>query len=178
PVTSLAPPQRLRFSLGPEIAPEVEKAKRHLDSLAADLDFDCFRHAGVGGAWLPPEAVLQVALQVAFYRAHGSLCASCEPTSLRRLLPGATDLLRPPAPPCLALATAMDTPTPQRGGGGACPPNPAPLPTAQVLQGQGPERHLQGLRQAALAGGEPLPPLFTDPAYALANHFRLCTLQV
>ncbi|NXC05758.1 CPT2 palmitoyltransferase, partial [Orthonyx spaldingii] len=49
---------------------------------------------------------------------------------------------------------------------------------AQVLSGQGAERHLQGLRQAALAAGEPLPEIFLDPAYAQATHFRLCTLQV
>ncbi|XP_068027149.1 LOW QUALITY PROTEIN: carnitine O-acetyltransferase-like, partial [Melanerpes formicivorus] len=227
PVTSLAHPQRLRFSLGPEIAPEVERAKKHLDSLAADVDFDCFWHEGVAGAGLPPEALLQVALQVAFYRAHGSLCASCEPTSLRRVLPGATDLLRPPGPPCLALATALDTPhtEPQvllsllreaveaeaqnreRGGcgsegwawlrrvgvayvkgvgvasgwvylkGGAWPAQ-RPCWALRCCRGRAPERHLQGLRQAALAGGEPLPPIFTDPAYAQANHFRLCTLQV
>lgn len=47
-----------------------------------------------------------------------------------------------------------------------------------MLAGRGPERHLQRLRQAALAGGEPLPRLFLDPAYARATHFRLCTLQV
>ncbi|KAF1578562.1 Carnitine O-acetyltransferase, partial [Eudyptes moseleyi] len=48
----------------------------------------------------------------------------------------------------------------------------------QVLAGQGAERHLQGLRQAAIAAGEPLPEIFMDPAYALATHFRLCTVQV
>lgn len=49
---------------------------------------------------------------------------------------------------------------------------------AQVLAGLGAERHLQGLRQAAIAAGEPLPEIFMDPAYALATHFRLCTTQV
>ncbi|NXY55830.1 CACP acetyltransferase, partial [Callaeas wilsoni] len=58
---------------------------------------------------------------------------------------------------------------------GVCPGDPLP---AQVLSGQGAERHLQGLRQAALEAGEPLPEIFLDPAYAQATHFRLCTLQV
>ncbi|NWV38243.1 CACP acetyltransferase, partial [Grantiella picta] len=47
----------------------------------------------------------------------------------------------------------------------------------QVLSGQGAERHLQGLRQAALSAGEALPEIFLDPAFAQASHFRLCTLQ-
>ncbi|NXV82559.1 CPT2 palmitoyltransferase, partial [Atlantisia rogersi] len=56
-----------------------------------------------------------------------------------------------------------------RGHGGRVP---------QVLSGLGAERHLQRLRHAALAAGEPLPEIFLDPAYAQATHFRLCTLQV
>ncbi|NXV57975.1 CACP acetyltransferase, partial [Molothrus ater] len=176
------PPQRLRFSVGPELAAEVERAKKHLDSLAADVDVHCFSHEGFGeGAGPRAEAVVQVGLQVAFYRAHGALCATCEPLSLRRVLPGCTDLLRPPGPPCLALARALEEPHAQ-------PEELLALlreaveeqesRTREVLSGQGPERHLQGLRQAALAAGEPLPEIFLDPAYAQATHFRLCTLQV
>lgn len=133
-------------------------------SLAADVDIHCFSHEGFGaGGGLRPEALVQVALQVAFYRygggtgpggagvprgggawgvqgggrvacggprpcppprAHGSLCASCEPTALRHVLPGCSDLLRPPGPPCLALAHALDDPHASvrgAGGGAACP---------------------------------------------------------
>ncbi|NWZ60761.1 CACP acetyltransferase, partial [Haliaeetus albicilla] len=178
----LPPPQRLRFSLGPETAPEVERAKRHLDSLAADVDVHCFSHEGFGvGGALRPEAIVQVALQVAFYRAHGSLCASCEPTSLRHVLPGCTDLLRPPGPPCLALARALDDPHAEPELQLALLREAVEAQsrrTQEVLAGQGAERHLQGLRQAAIAAGEPLPEIFMDPAYALATHFRLCTVQV
>ncbi|NXL80360.1 CACP acetyltransferase, partial [Leptocoma aspasia] len=114
-------------------------------------------------------------------RAHGSLCATCEPLSLRQVLPGCTDLLRPPGPPCLALARALDDPDAQpelllallREAVEAQESR-----TQEVLSGQGAERHLQGLRQAALAAGEPLPEIFLDPAYAQVTHFRLCTLQV
>ncbi|NXS88521.1 CACP acetyltransferase, partial [Erpornis zantholeuca] len=152
-------------------------------SLAADVDLHCFSHEGFGaGAGLRPEAIVQVALQVAFYRAHGSLCATCEPLSLRQVLPGCTDLVRPPGPPCLALAQALDHPEAQVRAGralGGAGVGPGWLPAhAQVLSGRGPERHLQALRQAALSAGEPLPEIFLDPAYAQATHFRLCLLQV
>ncbi|NXV94938.1 CACP acetyltransferase, partial [Calonectris borealis] len=190
----LPPPQRLRFSLGPETAPEVERAKRHLDSLAADVEVHCFSHEGFGaGGGLRAEAIVQVALQVAFYRAHGSLCASCEPTSLRHVLPGCTDLLRPPGPPCLALARALDDPQAEAelqlallgeaveaqsrhrqevrgrgcGGGGA-----------GGRGGRGAGRPRRGLRRAPIAAGAPLPDIFMAPAYALATHFRRCTVQV
>ncbi|KAF1555870.1 hypothetical protein FQV10_0007673, partial [Eudyptes schlegeli] len=112
----LPPPQRLRFSLGPETAPEVERAKRHLDRWGSRGGAGSW--GSRGGSW-------------GVNGAHGSLCASCEPTSLRHVLPGCTDLLRPPGPPCLALARALDDPQAQvggaswpRGGGGggtSCP---------------------------------------------------------
>ncbi|NXD04136.1 CACP acetyltransferase, partial [Certhia familiaris] len=182
PPPSLPPPQRLRFSVGPEIAPEVERAKRHLDSLAADVELHCFSHQGFGeGAGPRAEAVVQVGLQVAFYRAHGSLCATCEPLSLRRVLPGCTDLLRPPGPPCLALARALDDPDAQPELLLALLHEAVEAQdrrTQEVLSGQGAERHLQGLRQVALEAGEPLPEIFLDPSYVQATHFRLCTLQV
>ncbi|XP_064262452.1 LOW QUALITY PROTEIN: carnitine O-acetyltransferase-like, partial [Passer domesticus] len=178
----LPPPQRLRFSVGAELGAELERAKRHLDSLAADVELHCFSHEGFGlGAGPRARALVGVGLQVAFYRAHGSLCATCEPLSLRRALPGCTDLLRPPGPPCLALARALEEPEAQ-------PQELLALLRAaveehesrarEVLSGQGAERHLQGLREAALEAGEPLPEIFLDPAYAQATHFRLCTLQV
>ncbi|NXQ32861.1 CACP acetyltransferase, partial [Alaudala cheleensis] len=86
----------------------------HAPSLAADVELFCFTYEGFAeGAGPRAEALVQVALQVAFYRAHGSLCATCEPLSLRRVLPGCTDLLRPPGPPCLALARALDDPDAQ-----------------------------------------------------------------
>ncbi|NXQ37054.1 CACP acetyltransferase, partial [Alaudala cheleensis] len=154
----------------------------HAPSLAADVELFCFTYEGFAeGAGPRAEALVQVALQVAFYRAHGSLCATCEPLSLRRVLPGCTDLLRPPGPPCLALARALDDPDAQpelllallREAVEAQDSR-----TQEVLSGQGAGRPLQGLRQAALEAGEPLPELFLDPAYAQATHFRLCTLQV
>ncbi|XP_005062938.1 PREDICTED: carnitine O-acetyltransferase-like [Ficedula albicollis] len=114
-------------------------------------------------------------------RAHGSLCATCEPLSLRQVLPGCTDLLRPPGPPCLALARALDDPDAQPELLLALLREAVEAQerrTQEVLSGRGPERHLQRLREAALQAGEPLPEIFLDPGYAQATHFRLCTLQV
>ncbi|XP_053908041.1 carnitine O-acetyltransferase-like isoform X2 [Cuculus canorus] len=117
PPSSFPSPERLRFSLSPEIGPEIERAKRHLDSLAADTSVLCFSHEGFGATPRARE-LLQVALQAAFHSAHGRLCASCEPTALGRALPGGADLLRPPEGLCAALATALRHAPPP---GGALP---------------------------------------------------------
>ncbi|XP_074713956.1 carnitine O-acetyltransferase-like [Strix uralensis] len=114
----------------------------------------------------------------------GPTAPSAPPASRRPCAtscPAALTCCAPPGPPCLALARALDDPHVE-------PELQLSLlqeaveaqsrRTQEVLAGQGAERHLQGLRQAAIAAGEPLPEIFLDPAYALATHFRLCTLQV
>ncbi|XP_066842778.1 carnitine O-acetyltransferase-like [Anser cygnoides] len=182
PVPALPPPQRLRFSLSPEIEPEVRRAKRHLDSLAADVEVHCFTHEGFGEAGpAQAEALLQVALQVAFYRVHGTLSACAEAPPLRpRPLPH-PHLVLPPGLLCLRLARALQRPgtKPQAllsllGAAAAAQRQRAD----EVAAGQGAERHLRALGLAAVGLGEPLPELFRDPGYARATHFRLCTLQV
>lgn len=182
PLPALPPPQHLRFSLSPEIEPEVRRAKRHLDSLAADVEVHCFTHEGFGDVEpAQAEALVQVALQVAFYRVHGTLSACAEAPPLRpRPLPH-PHLVLPPGPLCLRLARALQRPgtKPQAllsllGAAAAAQRQRAD----EVAAGQGAERHLRALGLAAVGLGEPLPELFRDPGYARATHFRLCTLQV
>ncbi|KAM9119680.1 carnitine O-acetyltransferase-like [Pangshura tecta] len=48
----------------------------------------------------------------------------------------------------------------------------------QVLAGQGIDRHLLGLKLAAIGDGQRLPGIFMDTAYAIATHCRLLTGQV
>lgn len=182
PGLSVPRPQRLRFCVGPEMGPEVQRARRHLDSLAADVELHCFSHEGFGpGGAAREEALLHVALQVAFFRLHGSVSACAEAPPLRpRPLPRPA-LVLPPGPRCRALAKALQEPTAK----------PEVLRALlweaveaqqqrmeEVAAGQGAERHLRALGLTAVAGGEPLPELFRDLGYARATHFRLCTLQV
>ncbi|XP_075345518.1 carnitine O-acetyltransferase-like isoform X5 [Mycteria americana] len=124
-------PQRLRFSLGPETAPEVERAKRHLDSLAADVDVHCFSHEGFGaGGGLRPEAIVQVALQVAFYRcwpgrARSGTCSGCGRRPSRRgsRSPKSSWTRPTPSPPTSASAPSRCAPARGAGccGGRWCP---------------------------------------------------------
>ncbi|XP_015705935.1 uncharacterized protein LOC107307009 [Coturnix japonica] len=138
------------------------------------------RDYGRGGP-IGRRPLMHVALQVAFYRLHGSVSACAEAPPLRpRPLPHPT-LVLPPGPRCRTLAKAMEE------------PNIEPEVLRELLweaveaqqqrmeevaAGQGAERHLRALGLTAVAGGEPLPELFRDLGYAKATHFRLCTLQV
>lgn len=48
----------------------------------------------------------------------------------------------------------------------------------QNILGEGIDVHLLGLREMAKELGEPVPELFTDDTYRVANHFSLSTSQV
>lgn len=50
--------------------------------------------------------------------------------------------------------------------------------SSQAVRGQAVDRHLLGLKMAALEGNVPLPAVFADPAYSKALHYRLSTSQV
>ncbi|XP_050775568.1 carnitine O-acetyltransferase-like isoform X3 [Gopherus flavomarginatus] len=112
---------------------------------------------------------------------HGSLCATSEVVSLRRFHLGRTDAVRPAAPPVLRLARAMETPHSQDEETLAllqAAVESQSARTEQVLAGQGIDRHLLGLKLAAIGDGQRLPGIFMDTAYAIATHCRLLTGQV
>ncbi|XP_050775567.1 carnitine O-acetyltransferase-like isoform X2 [Gopherus flavomarginatus] len=154
--------------------------------LITDLDISCFTYRGFGQGlpkrWgLRPDSLFQVALQLAYYRTHGSLCATSEVVSLRRFHLGRTDAVRPAAPPVLRLARAMETPHSQDEETLAllqAAVESQSARTEQVLAGQGIDRHLLGLKLAAIGDGQRLPGIFMDTAYAIATHCRLLTGQV
>ncbi|KYO48933.1 carnitine O-acetyltransferase [Alligator mississippiensis] len=186
PMTLLPLPRKLYFYITPEIKHDIERAKCNLDILITDLDISCFMFEGFGrdllkAQGLRPDSVMQVALQLAYYSAHGSLCTTGETASLRRFHLGRMDLVRPPAAPCLALALALDAPHSSDENLLALLREAVQSQsdrTDQVLAGQGVDGHLLGLRLAAIADGQRLPELFLDPAFALATHWRLLTGQV
>uniref|UniRef100_A0A674K108 Carnitine O-acetyltransferase-like n=1 Tax=Terrapene triunguis TaxID=2587831 RepID=A0A674K108_9SAUR len=181
PMTPLPLPPKLYFYITPEIQWDIERAKQNLDILITDLDISCFTYRGFGQGlpkrWgLRPDSLFQVALQLAYYRTHGSLCATSEVVSLRRFHLGRTDAVRPAAPPVLRLARAMDMPH-----GQVTPPRAPPAPHRQVTPPRAPpgiDRHLLGLKLAAIGDGQRLPGIFMDTAYAIATHCRLLTGQV
>ncbi|XP_077777900.1 carnitine O-acetyltransferase-like isoform X2 [Podarcis muralis] len=112
PLIPLQLPKKLYFCFTPEIKRDIEHAKQNLDILITDLDISCFTYCGFGKELLKrlrlsPDSVLQVALQLAYYRAHGELCATAESASLRRFHRGRTETIRSTTSAALAFVRAM-----------------------------------------------------------------------
>uniref|UniRef100_A0A670I5Z1 Choline/carnitine acyltransferase domain-containing protein n=1 Tax=Podarcis muralis TaxID=64176 RepID=A0A670I5Z1_PODMU len=165
PLIPLQLPKKLYFCFTPEIKRDIEHAKQNLDILITDLDISCFTYCGFGKELLKrlrlsPDSVLQVALQLAYYRAHGELCATAESASLRRFHRGRTETIRSTTSAALAFVRAMAD------------------DDCQALAGQGIDRHLLGMKLEAIADGFRVPELFMDTSYAVASHWKLSTGQV
>lgn len=203
-VGHLPPPERLEWVLEPDDYKRIEQAASFIDNLTKDLDFQVFRYANYGKDFMKsckvsPDVYVQLALQLAYYRLYGKLTATYESASTRRFKFGRVDCIRSASPEALEWATAMCQPKEGDDLGNkkvtfhlVSDKRKLDLWDIAVKQqtqemvdnilGQGIDLHLLGLREAARdtspTAAHPLPELFTDETYRIANKFLLSTSQV
>ncbi|KAJ8935837.1 hypothetical protein NQ314_012615 [Rhamnusium bicolor] len=183
----LPPPERLEWLLEPTDHKRIEEAALSLDNLIKDLDFQVYRFAGYGKDFIKsckvsPDVYIQLALQLAYYRLYGKLTATYESASTRRFRLGRVDCIRPASPEALAWVTFHLVSDEKK----LLLWNEAVIAqTTEMVEnilGQGIDIHILGLREAARetspTAATPLPNLFTDPSYRIANKFLLTTSQV
>ncbi|KAK0157483.1 hypothetical protein PV328_011225 [Microctonus aethiopoides] len=149
---------------------------------------------------ISPDAYIQLALQLTYFRIHGHLVATYESASIRRFALGRVDVIRSASPESLDWVKAM------------CQGDPELLNDVQEegtkrvhftiysqqrikelfdlavkrqtkeisdnINGHGIDNHLMGLKYIAKMTGENLPELFTDQSFTLLHHFALSTSQV
>ncbi|XP_019396309.1 PREDICTED: carnitine O-acetyltransferase isoform X2 [Crocodylus porosus] len=186
PMIPLQMPKKLRFNITPEIKNDIEKAKQNLNIMVQDLDIKVtvFHYFGKNfpkSEKLSPDAFIQMALQLAYYRMYGQPCATYESASLRMFHLGRTDTIRSASVSSLKFVEAMDKPNKQ---------NQEKVDllrramqahrqyTDMALTGNAIDRHLLGLKLQAIEDLVSMPELFMDTAYAVAMHFNLSTSQV
>ncbi|XP_049790510.1 choline O-acetyltransferase [Schistocerca nitens] len=186
----------------PSEPPEaLQRAAHQLDGLMEDLDFYVYRYAGYGKEFIKsskvsPDAYIQLALQLAYFKLNRRLVATYESASTRRFRLGRVDCIRSATPEALQWVTAMcqdeDDGTQPSGKRvtfslydekkklelfDAAIKKQTEIMVDNIL-GQGIDIHLLGLREMAKELGEPLPEIFSDESYKIANHFSLSTSQV
>ncbi|XP_061676191.1 carnitine O-acetyltransferase b [Syngnathoides biaculeatus] len=186
PLVPLPMPKKLYFHIDREIKRDIENAKQNLDILINDLDVNVFNFKKFGKDLpkqykLSPNSFIQVALQLAYYRVHGDVCATCDIASQRMFRKGRTEYIRSPSSQTLKFILAFVDPSVSRE---------AKLQlfteavdaystlTDQVLKGHGIDRHLLGLKLQAIEDGLSVPKIFMDTAFGLATHWKLRTGQV
>lgn len=186
PMIPLPAPKKLRFNITPEIKNDIEKAKQNLNIMVHDLDikvfvFDVFGKNFPKTEKLSPDAFIQVALQLAYFRMYGSACATYESASLRMFRLGRTDTIRSASVSSLEFVQGMED---------AGKPKLEKVDllrkavqahrayTDMAISGKAIDRHLLGLKIQAIDDLVSMPEVFMDTSYAVAMHFNLSTSQV
>uniref|UniRef100_A0A8C5R7C0 Carnitine O-acetyltransferase n=1 Tax=Leptobrachium leishanense TaxID=445787 RepID=A0A8C5R7C0_9ANUR len=186
PMVPLPMPKKLRFNVTPEIKGDIEKAKQNLNIMIHDLDVKVFVFSVFGKNFpksekLSPDAFIQVALQLAYYRIYSRACATYESASLRMFRLGRTDTIRSASVDSLNFVKAMEEPTVQNQEKvnllrKAIQAHRAY--TDMAIGGKAIDRHLLGLKLQAIEDLVSMPEVFMDTSYAVAMHFNLSTSQV
>ncbi|XP_071440594.1 choline O-acetyltransferase isoform X2 [Hetaerina americana] len=106
------PPQRLQWIIEEEMKRNIKMAAQNIDRAIEDLDFYVFRFTDYGKEFIKscrvsPDAYIQLALQLAYYRLHNCLTATYESASTRRFQLGRVDCIRSATVEALEWARAM-----------------------------------------------------------------------
>ncbi|XP_076019712.1 carnitine O-acetyltransferase isoform X2 [Genypterus blacodes] len=186
PMGTLPNPHKLHFNINPEIKKDIEEAKQSMDLLAQELDMRVmvFNHFGKNvpkAHRMSPDAFIQMALQLAYYRMYQRCCATYESASLRMFRRGRTETIRSASGTSAAFVKAFDDPSKQntekvsllekavRGHRSY---------TNMAIKGEAIDRHLLGLKLQAVEEQVSMPTVFTDMSYSKALHYQLSTSQV
>ncbi|XP_051935395.1 choline O-acetyltransferase isoform X2 [Hippocampus zosterae] len=186
--SELPAPRRLRWKCTPVVHKLVSSSADRLHRLVKNLEVNVhkFRHYGketIKGLKMSPDAFIQVALQLAYYRCHGRAVSTYESASIRRFKDGRVDNIRSATPEALVFVRAMT-------GGNVrdCDAMKMELLRAAVtaqtknsslaIMGMAIDNHLLGLRQMAQELKIENPEIFRDEAYRVSHEFILSTSQV
>ncbi|EPY83313.1 carnitine O-acetyltransferase [Camelus ferus] len=186
PMVPLPMPKKLRFNITPEIKSDIEKAKQNLSIMIHDLDITVmvFHHFGKDfpkSEKLSPDAFIQMALQLAYYRIYGHACATYESASLRMFHLGRTDTIRSASMDSLTFVKAVDDPNVPEHQKVELLRKAVQAHRAytdRAIRGEAFDRHLLGLKLQAIEDLVSMPDIFMDTSYAIAMHFNLSTSQV
>ncbi|CAL4163589.1 unnamed protein product, partial [Meganyctiphanes norvegica] len=179
------PPVKLEWKVTPVLNRRIAEAADTIDRLVDDLDFRILRFTGFGRNYIKnskcsPDAFIQMALQLAFFRTHGVLPSTYESASTRRFRLGRVDCIRSNTPLVLAWVETMVINAPVQARYAKFKEALA-LQTEIMgnnIQGRGIDIHLLGLKEASQEILMETPEFFTDSSFEIANHFRLSTSQV
>uniref|UniRef100_A0A8C9X1T2 Carnitine O-acetyltransferase n=1 Tax=Sander lucioperca TaxID=283035 RepID=A0A8C9X1T2_SANLU len=183
PMFPLPMPLKLRFNITPEVKRDIERAKQNMNMMVHDLDVKVlmFSHFGKNVPKkhkLSPDAFVQMALQLAYFKMYNMCCSTYESASLRMFKYGRTDAIRATTADSFKFVQAMQDPAKQRLALLQRAVQTHKEHTYNAIYGQAIDRHLLGLRLLSIEELTSMPEIFMDTSFAVAHHYNLSTSQV
>ena len=174
--------QEIQFNLDDDLKSRIDKARRsHLEKLST-LDFKAMRRDGFGKnackkVKVGPDALMQLAFQIANLKVNGSFAPTYESCSTAIYRHGRTETVRPLTAEMHKCAVAFDQ---KRGKDKLvslmqqCSKAHMEM-TKNAAQGQGWDRHFFALRNLMAESNASLPDIFRDSSFQKINHIILST---
>lgn len=170
---ALPMPEELQFHLDHTLESEMERVKSEYHALCDNLEVVCDVFTGYGKGFMKPvrihpEAFLQVAIQLGYYKLHRKPGATYVTASTRGFYHGRTETCRACTPELVEFVKAATD------GRTSLTRVVTLLKEAvqkfenlmvECCKNYGCDRHLMGLALTALEEGTPMPDLFLDPAF-------------
>ncbi|KAL4004301.1 hypothetical protein ACER0C_004014 [Sarotherodon galilaeus] len=194
PVALLPMPQKLYFNITPDIKTAIEEAKQSIDKHAQDLDLRVlvFNHFGKKipkAHQISPDAFIQMAIQLAYYRIHQQCCASYEAASMRLFRKGRLSVILSTSSASAAFVKSFDDPKKQNSDKRNLLENAIKVHTWNTnisitiqylseIRGRTTFGHFLALKVQAIENSIPMPDIYTDTSLDKAFNFLLSTSQV
>ncbi|ORX86023.1 acyltransferase ChoActase/COT/CPT [Basidiobolus meristosporus CBS 931.73] len=180
----LAPPVQLRWSVTGEVTDAIKTAESNAKKFIKTIQSLCLHYNGYGSDFIKkvkvsPDAFVQMALQLAYYRQYGESCPTYETASTRAFAYGRTETVRVCSSDSVAFVEAFDD--------SSVEDREKLILFKKAIEshleymgaassGKGVDRHLLGLRSVIETDAErEKATIFSDPSYIKSMYFKLST---
>jgi len=182
---ALTPAKQVIFNVPASVAAGIQVAAKEFRAFCDNtqtkvLDFQDFGGNQIKSMKVSPDAMVQLAIQLAQYRLHKNFVATYESCAVGKFFHGRTETIRSNTNESKAFVLAMTndaTPAAEKKE----KLNKAAARQSEVAKacsvGMGVDRHLRAMKELAAASGG-LPEFFKDPIYPLTSTWRLSTSNV
>ncbi|KAI0702256.1 acyltransferase ChoActase COT CPT [Cytidiella melzeri] len=180
--SSLPEPAELKFVLDDKIKANIRQAEASFDELVGKHDMEVLHYEGYGKEYIKrfktsPDAWAQLVKQLAFHKMFGRPGVCYESAQTRKYKLGRTEVIRSASNESKKWAESMLDPEVSDETRVKLFKQAVTRHlqyAAWAADGQGVDRHLYGLKKV-LKEGEPMPEIYTDPAFSRTNHWELST---
>ena len=183
--SSLPEPTPLPFDTTPQVLDDLASAGAHFASVIASHELKVQAYQGYGKGLIKkfkcsPDAYVQMVIQLAYHKMYGKNRPTYESAATRKYQQGRTETTRTVSDDSVAFCEAMANPD---VGEKECEKLFRAAVVAHVKytldasDGYGVDRHLFGLKKL-VREGEPMPEIFTDPAYTYSATWYISSSQL